>query len=192
MQPIIEPGTTCRRCSHTKDEHKPRGRCLSNECKCWRYEPQLTPEEAKKWELESLARVYERILSWPCPQCGKPYPCECDLREDIDGNDESAKPVTGTESPSADQSANDKLWVALDALFAAQHNVIIATQLAELLNVNPRTVQQRCQAIGAVNAGRAYLLIRSEVEQIVSEMQNPMKRGRKARNMVGTKAGDSQ
>jgi hypothetical protein len=25
-----------------------------------------------------LARAFERVLLWPCPQCGQPYPCACD------------------------------------------------------------------------------------------------------------------
>ena len=25
-----------------------------------------------------LARAFERILRWPCPQCGRPFPCPCD------------------------------------------------------------------------------------------------------------------
>lgn len=28
-----------------------------------------------------LARAYHIILSWGCPECGKPYPCEHDLAE---------------------------------------------------------------------------------------------------------------
>jgi hypothetical protein len=30
-------------------------------------------------EAALLARAYALILSWPCPICGKPYPCEHDL-----------------------------------------------------------------------------------------------------------------
>ena len=28
-------------------------------------------------EAVLCARVYALILSWPCPKCGKPYPCQC-------------------------------------------------------------------------------------------------------------------
>jgi len=30
---------------------------------------------------EKLARAYGLILSWPCPVCGRPFPCPCDLAE---------------------------------------------------------------------------------------------------------------
>jgi hypothetical protein len=28
-----------------------------------------------------LARAFERVLRWPCPQCGQPFPCACDARQ---------------------------------------------------------------------------------------------------------------
>lgn len=31
-----------------------------------------------------LARAYRLILSWPCPDCGQPFPCAHDLANDPD------------------------------------------------------------------------------------------------------------
>jgi len=36
-----------------------------------------SPTAAPDPEAILCARVYALILSWPCPKCGKPYPCQC-------------------------------------------------------------------------------------------------------------------
>ncbi len=36
-------------------------------------------------ETVLLARVYRLILSWPCPQCGQPYPCIHDTEHPAKG-----------------------------------------------------------------------------------------------------------
>lgn len=68
----------------------------------------------------------------------------------------------------------------IQILAAAQHGVILATQLAEMLGVGPRTIQQRAQVIpGVVLAGRVYLLTAAEAQQISAEISAPGKRGPK-------------
>lgn len=42
-------------------------------------------------EAAQLARAYRLILSWPCPNCGQPYPCPCDARETARPADTSQK-----------------------------------------------------------------------------------------------------
>ena len=69
----------------------------------------------------------------------------------------------------------------LAKMFAAQRGVITATQLAEWLNVKPRTVQKRAQALEAVRAGRVYLLTPEQAAQIEADLQAPGKRGPKPR-----------
>jgi hypothetical protein len=35
-------------------------------------------DEPERHELECMRLAIEFILSWPCPDCGQPYPCPCD------------------------------------------------------------------------------------------------------------------
>jgi hypothetical protein len=40
------------------------------------------PEEA---QAQLLARAYSLILSWPCPLCGRPFPCPHDTESEVAG-----------------------------------------------------------------------------------------------------------
>jgi hypothetical protein len=44
-----------------------------------------------------LARVFDRILQWPCPECGQPFPCPCDMADTLTPTQPS-QPAT-TEGP---------------------------------------------------------------------------------------------
>lgn len=43
-------------------------------------EPAAEPPavDQDKQDRAALRRTYDLILSWPCPECGRPYPCEHD------------------------------------------------------------------------------------------------------------------
>jgi hypothetical protein len=84
-----------------------------------------------------------------------------------------AKTQSKTRAPALD--------AGLAALFAAQRGVITATQLAEWLEVQPRTVQKRAKELEAVRAGRVYLLTPAQAAQIQADLQAPGKRGPKPR-----------
>jgi hypothetical protein len=60
-----------------------------------------------------LSRAYGLILSWPCPACGRPFPCACDLgdlagqgarREDQAPARDQGKTA---DTPSADSEHDD-------------------------------------------------------------------------------------
>ena len=40
----------------------------------------LNSEETR---AKLLARVYNLILSWPCPSCGQPFPCLHDAKSEV-------------------------------------------------------------------------------------------------------------
>lgn len=84
--------------------------------------------------------------------------------------------------------ANDESRVSamLAELFKTQRGVITATQLAETLGVNPRTIQKRAADpdVAAVRAGRVFLLWPEQVEKIRAALADPSKRGPKAHNQA--------
>lgn len=41
--------------------------------------PASLPTAPADPEAALLARAYRLVMSWPCPECGKPYPCPHDL-----------------------------------------------------------------------------------------------------------------
>jgi hypothetical protein len=56
-----------------------------------------------------VARAYHVILSWGCPECGRPYPCEHDLAENktpMTGNLGGAT-VTGAHEQSHEGSTHE-------------------------------------------------------------------------------------
>jgi hypothetical protein len=46
---------------------------------------------------ETLARFYRLVLSWPCPNCGQPWPCPCDLAEKLPALDSIPRAETPPE-----------------------------------------------------------------------------------------------
>lgn len=39
--------------------------------------PATRPAETPDREAVILGRLVARVLSWPCPKCGRPWPCAC-------------------------------------------------------------------------------------------------------------------
>ena len=71
--------------------------------------PNAAPAPAKPEPLgAALARVYGRVLAWPCPVCGGAYPCPCD----------SANDEPGAASPPATRVASALKRPAKDARHA--------------------------------------------------------------------------